>query len=51
MTLTQENQKELSNFLVWIVMALALYVPMLVYLDAENELRKAGRRVRKTLGL
>ena len=51
MTLTQENQKELSNFLIWIVMALALYVPMLVYLDAENELRKAGRRVRKTLGL
>ena len=51
MTLTQENQKELSNYLVWIVMALALYVPMLVYLDAENELRKAGRRVRKTLGL
>ena len=51
MTLTQENQKELSNFLIWIVMALALYVPMLVYLDAENEIRKAGRRVRKTLGL
>lgn len=40
MTLTQENDKELANFLIWAVMSFALYIPLMIYLDAFNNIRK-----------
>ncbi|NDB29984.1 hypothetical protein EB155_09715 [archaeon] len=35
-----ENEAELANFLIWAVMSFALYIPLMIYLDAFNNIRK-----------
>ena len=35
-----ENQSELANFLIWAVMSFALYIPLMIYLDAFNNIRR-----------
>ena len=39
-TLTESNESELANFLIWAVMSFALYIPLLIYLDAFNNIRR-----------
>ena len=46
-----ENESELANFLIWIVMSLALYVPILTYLDVETQVSRTTKRLRNDLGL
>lgn len=35
-----ENESELANFLIWAVMSFALYIPLMIYLDAFNNIRR-----------
>ena len=51
LNLTENTESQLANFLVWIVMSLALYTPILTYLDFEDNVKDFSRNVRKTLGL
>lgn len=47
-----DNESELANFLIWAVMSFALYIPLMIYLDAFNNIRRfvdnpLGRRRRR----
>lgn len=38
--LTETNKSELANFLIWAVMSFALFIPLMIYLDAFNNIRR-----------